>query len=514
MNSASYAWGPAPISIPPLGADGRRIAPSKRYASPARREAQARAATLATRLFLLAATTLYLCVELPFAAHLVELLAGRADADAVESVERLGRFVSGAALALAAWGYYLPRWTGAGASPAAIAIRLLVLSAACIALMRVGQRTLVDRIADAAPDAWRRAALQGAVLRDAAAAIPATDGARQALTGALPVMSMLSAEHYKRLSGRDAAARAYAIDGFPLPAAYRDEAVTPALAKIRTAFVDYRDASKRLAAAGEKAYPQAERSWAELQSTIANRRLDVNNPRVRREIVNSLHGRQLIVPYDFHPYDRATFFRTAVDAALGGAERSLRASLKQAFGDGNMPLNLASLDAFAAYPAVQDTLKKSLGLAGTGLIKPSAGASAIADRHHPEARKRFLDRFAETLSGTDPLSRDMSERGRDAVRLAVAAAFGIILSALGAAVHLCKLALYAGSLVSRTAAFAAVAVTAVLALVLPLSQGAPAPMPLPLAWSAAAHGLLSPSGHALAGSPALHAVQALVNALP
>lgn len=519
MSSASIALAPgrpAPRKHLPSGIRFRTG--RKPYATVAARRADR--AAWATRAFLFAATALYLCIELPFATALVELLSGRADHHAVEQAERVGRFVSGAALALALWGRYLPRWISKRTSLAAVSARLALLTVICVALMMIGQRTIVDRIADAAPDAWRRAALQGAVLRDAAAASVSGDPAVQALTGTLPFLGMLDRAAYDALPGRVAAVRAYAERSFPSASAYRDEVAAPALAKLRDAYRDYASASDRIAEGRRQAAPRLERSWADLQDAIARRRLDVNDPSVRRSIVRTVNERGIYVPLNWHPYDRATFFRSGMDSAVGSAERSLRSALDKAFGDASIPFGIDGLDAFAAQPAVRASLRKSLGLAEAGpALRPGAGAGAVADRHFAEARKRFSDRFVAAVDASGPLAPDLHGRGGDAVRLAVAAAFGVVLSAIGAAVHLCKLAYYGGSLAPRAvgarAALVASGVAAALLVALPLAQDTVRQaVPAPLAWASGVHGLVGPAGHALAGSPALAATEALVGSLP
>jgi hypothetical protein len=513
MSSASLTLGSTPVRSKASPASGiHRRTPAKPYVL--RSQVRAERLAVAARFLMLAATALYLSIELPFAARLVELLSTRATAADVEDVERLGRFVSGAALALAAWGHFLPRWIAARRSPATIALRLALLTAACIALMMVGQRTLVDSISDAASADRRRAALHGVIARDVAGSLAGADGSRQAAVGSIPFLSLMASDAASKPALRETDVRAYGDRAFPGLLAYRNDVARPVLAKVQDAFRDYRDASAKIETGRRKAYPELERAWVELQDTIARRRLNVEDPKVRREIANQLHTKSIFVPYKFHPYDRPAFFQAGIEGAVGKAERTLKSKLQQAFG-ADVALGLPTLDAFAAQPAVQDSLKKSLGLAvGGPAIRLSATADALAERHHPEARKQFSERLSRALAGKGSLSPDLDGNGRDAVRLALAAAFGIVLSALGAAVHICKLAYYAGSIASPRIAVAAAGIAAALVLALPLSHGAPAPMPAPLAWSAGAHGLLSPVGHALGASPALQATTSLVHALP
>ena len=342
-------------------------------------------------LFLLAATALYLCVELPFAARLVDVLSSNASEADIHAVETTGRMISGCALALAAWGYMLrPRKPKPGAGrgdrrkPLTTAVDLAVVAAVCIIAMFLGQRTLVDRIAEDSGPALRAAAVKAAILRNEvfgarpAAASPSGDAALAAFKGASASLASAAPDAFALIADPAAATRAFVASGFPTLTRFKADAYAPAIDRARTSYEAYRRGVTALAGARENGVEAADRAWARMTSDLrASGVTDPSHPSVRARVAKRMRDAGIPVPANWDPRDRATLTGVLVQQARERAETSYRLAVESNLGNGaRLPTDIDGFDRFLAAPAVQASLRKSLGI---------DDASRVMGREAPDA---------------------------------------------------------------------------------------------------------------------------------
>ncbi len=492
-------------------------------------------------LFLLVATALYLCVELPFAARLVDVLATDATEAEIHAVESTGRLISGLALTLAAWGYVLrPRKPGPAngrtqpRKPLATALRLAAVALVCIMAMFVGQRTLVDRIAEEAGPSLRRAALKAAVLRHALHGVPdevrgltalsAPGASALAFKGAAASLATVAPDPFALLADPDRATRAFAVAGYPSLSRFRADAYEPALAQVRTSYEAYRRGAAALAGAQDRGLQAAERAWSETHATLRSMGVrDLGSLPVRERVARRLRERGIPVPADWDPRDRATLVAAAVGQARAEAAKSYATAVQAHLGPGvALPADLGSFDRFLAAGPVQAHLRKALGIGSGGpALRQNPSDVELAATAYAAARAVQVGLLRGALTGTGQPIDDarLSEPAKSAVRLAVAPALALVLSALGAFGHIAKMLHHGLALLSGPARAGGRRLAAGFLLLACLCAASPFPRALqetrlwsaaaasPLAWAVAwsvgAHGLIHPLGSALSGLPGL-----------
>jgi hypothetical protein len=112
---------------------------------------------------LLTATVTYLALELGFNARLLDVVGSGADLDQIKAIEIWGRAISGLALALALWPFFLERWSATPEGRAKRGRRTLYLLVACIVVAYVAQEALVRRVVSSM-DVESKVQAQGLVL--------------------------------------------------------------------------------------------------------------------------------------------------------------------------------------------------------------------------------------------------------------------------------------------------------------------------------------------------------------
>ncbi len=98
--------------------------------------------------FMTLVTAVYLIVECAFNSRLLDVVGGMPEHEAVESVERFGRLISGFAVALMLWPGFFIRRHRHGANQAMMVLKLALCSAAVILLVYHSEKRLVDTLVD------------------------------------------------------------------------------------------------------------------------------------------------------------------------------------------------------------------------------------------------------------------------------------------------------------------------------------------------------------------------------
>lgn len=486
---------------------------------------------------LLLATIAYLAIELPFAAALVDMFRSGPGHSDVHRMETTGRVVSGLALALVVWGFLLPKWMR-DFPPVAVAFRMSLSALICVMTMSYGQRTLLDAIVDHSGPDSRQAAVRALVVRDAAErAGDASTPASASLLGLTGFMAWSDADNLSKIGKPGSALATYAVSTLPdadtLWNRYRS--TIPA---IDAAHGRYLSSVRSWLDAREKAGENAAREWSSLQWELRKRVRGPMTADVARETRLYLaRKREIYVPHDWNPSDRAGFERAAVAKYVSNANRVYDIELRSALGPGPVPpKNLVRFDEFWGSDAVQERIKARFGFPDmVGRVPLARDRSGFEGAVMPAMRTQSVTHVRDAVSESPSALADGGSKeglGREAVRAAFAPLLALGLSALGAAIHLLKLAHYGlmalekarstrTTRVLRHAAVAAMAACLVGA-VAPSAEHAskvdglvgPTPIGHAMKWIVATHGLVHPIGASLYDLPLLPALDRVVDAIP
>ena len=423
---------------------------------------------------MLVLTGAYLMVEAPFAAYLVDLVGSQTTQAEIDNAELAGRVISGAALAIFVVGFILKNAGRNMASPGRAFMKTLIPVAAIMACMFVGERSIVDTIADNSSARLRARSLDAEMARKAlfpgggglAGISPTDDEMRspswKAFVGLFPFLAQDDMAVLDRAeAGRSEMVREGTNDTFPNPSAYRKDVYGKAMESMRDAYVAYRSASAKLyevindESITKKAWDDYDKFviFAGTQkflylAKVPQDRIDLWRAGLKRE-----YGMDL--PTNWSPWDKVTFVAVEVGKYRQAAQALYDAAIAEKLGSATpvfLPPSYATFEGFLAQPPVQDALRRALGLRPgretlTAMMEESSFMRAVYEpsRKIHEGRLGDLENRPDVLDRSSPLDT----LGRDAVRSMVVPVMALSLSLLGMLVHLVKFTNYAVETLAR-----------------------------------------------------------------
>jgi len=409
-------------------------------------------------LFLTALTVLYLLVEVPFAAYLVQLLGSEADHADIERAEQCGRIISGAALALAVWGWQIPRYRARKRGVAYSTMACLLSAALCVSGVYYGEKALVDQIAANAPAHTRQQALAAVAVRNELfssgvegvdpSARATGDGPWRAFVGLFPFLSMQDPDVLDRtVSGRDAVIAAAVDKLVPSQQDFRDIAYDGVIEVWRERFIAYREAVHARTRALGPVRDEVERGWnrhvqnMRYHGVIGSGR---TTARAVRRVVSDVQNAGVPVPDNWDPTDQVTFQRKAFGKLMPRVDGPYNDAVTRIVGEPMTP-EVEDFETFLKQGAVQKGMRKDLGLAPyDGMVVPDMHGEAF-DRLYRAYVAGFSRELRAVYTG-DPSElgrgRKFDEVAQAAVRSVWVPVLALSLSLAGAAGHLLKLSNY------------------------------------------------------------------------
>lgn len=425
---------------------------------------------------LVAITALYLSIEIPFSASLLDALGGEATRSQLDVAEKTGRIVSGLAVAVALCGFVIPRSFRRGWSRPAKILVPVALATLVVAATYRGERSVVETIVDGSPVSLRAEALRVAYARKSlfggasglsglsVSADDFEDPAWKAFRGVFGFVGHADERIMGRLprNGAELVLRSV-VEAFPSRETMRKDVMDGAMASARTGFAAFRDVLKAKGDATGTLAQRAERAWEEYHRGLYVRA--GGSPRrptwavVREPIRSVLRAQGLEMPVGWDIDDKATFVAVAEEKGLREILSRYETASRTILGDDARDADaVTDFASFAALPSVQARIRKALGLAkGTEAILPGMTQAAF-DRsvYRPLLSRRYADVVDAIATGRGlqdgaPLERE----GREAVRMMVVPVVALGLSILGILVHAFKFANYGLTLAARKSSWKA-----------------------------------------------------------
>jgi hypothetical protein len=390
--------------------------------------------TVNIAILMAALTAIYLTLEIPFGALLLDTVSS-GDADAIARLEKVGRLVAGTALALAVLPFLL-------SSGRVKALPAGLVSIAIIAAAFVGQRSLVDGIADRSSGETRSRAVRALTIREG---MPVDSAADRALVSLSPLAAFVRPEALREAGGLQdlTLRRARSILGDE--AGFRTGAYSQAADAAHTMFDAYRQADRALAQSSADARENSANAWRKWYDWLNSRtwglagREGIRNQEDVRTYGRIARQQGVPVPDGWYPLDEASFRAAAERAYLDGVAKRAKTSPFAGIRPG-----ITDFATFIRESAVQERLRQVTPVA-IALTGSDSSAEAFRDTAWKPALLAVQSRImAETVAFPSRFADggDLAEAGRDAVRSMSVPPIALALSIAGLALHLFKFANY------------------------------------------------------------------------
>jgi hypothetical protein len=416
-----------------------------------------------TKVFLIFLTVCYLTLELGFNARLLDAMGSSIELGQIDGLEIRGRLLSGTAVALFVLQLGMvarARWRKklAGARhPAFVAAVILACLGTVYGVYHAIEH-VTDWLADHSGNQFRRSCMSANLAKSSLldgslrlGGLPEQDGGfaspeGKAFVSLLPLfaISMDSFESEFAPDRKPALGRAIAA-GLGGAAGYYVQ-YRKAVEEAHAEWTRYRGAdTERIRERVDRDLGvQQERAWAKYMRDLGRHGLSPYTvPYDMRDRVCRRVQATVPVPDDWDPSDEQGFrdavarkVRQAVDKRVGAQQASLRAA--------GLPAGLG-WEAFLAQPAVQERLRRKLGLPRQVTLRPRYETGTLFER---EVFRPMVDvQIARRLPAYEGSPSDYADgarfarEGRDAARAVIVPPLALFLSLSGALLHITKLCL-------------------------------------------------------------------------
>lgn len=396
----------------------------------------------------------YLLLEGPFAPTIGAVVGGAATLDEIHRMERFGRMLSGAAVAIAVLGiWHFPRMQRIHSTK-----REAIAVAAPLALI-VGLATYFAIDGYATLRAWSS---DGAERKDAMIAmlvkrslsekgmngaidVPAEQWA--GLVATMPVVMKTNDMLALDGGGIQHLVDAETTRAIGTPAEFRRRFFEDGFAPAREAYAEYRQATDRIRAAARDVDNQADDAWYEYKSEMDRRFSNGWPPEggTRAALVwRKVHiDKGIPVPEGWRIRDKGTFLSAVKTKIRQEIADEYTRQIELNLGKGARLLPDQSFETFVKNPAVQKKIRDEmwqLDLPKNAVISPDMPQAAFVDAvyapQHDKASKELFE--AVSASPKDFERGSLAEKGMDAVKSVELPALAILLSLTGAVVHIFK----------------------------------------------------------------------------
>ncbi len=403
-------------------------------------------------LLIIVLTVIYLLVEMAFNASLLDV-AGGLESSRVDSLERYGRMLSGAAVALFVLQYLLGRRVKSVKSGGQHAPHVLSIVFWCllsVVLTYGALKLITDALVHSTSAQYRKASANLMLVRSEML------GGRALIAGLAD-----SPDFFKQPEGKAFAALFPALGAMIWPKL--DKTLAPVKAELFYKATDssiggpqafyngpYKEALQQMAQMHRGNYPdevfttiyrhEADKLWAQYEADLKARHWTPSTvPYMARSRVVAEMGKRAGVPKNWHPSDRITFNI----AVMSKVKSSLQNNPGAIYEDGRVVASGLSWPAYVAHPAMQRELQKKFSLPASVPVLAVYGSGEEFEsrlyRHlvRASADKEMarLNLSAEQYKAPGPHARE----GFEAAQGSLVPPIALWFSLLGAISHLAKL---------------------------------------------------------------------------
>lgn len=421
--------------------------------------------------FVTVATAIYLIVEFAFNARLLDVIGGVPTPMQLQDIEQYGRTISGFAVALVLWGWLIERSRSkvTGRIIWGYALFLItVVSALVVPSVAHLESKFVDYLVQTSTPETRRTSGMVVMLQKTFASGRLTmegldlspdrlgdpDG-KAFLALYSPLVARVPALDDKFASARATVALEFSdIKYGGVDVSTR--AFAGVLREIESSYNDFfKEASERHNAMLSDIRSRQENAWHQYTNRLKSKRLSPNSrmsARTRKTVVSTVQQSGIPVPDNWRPNDRAGFNRAVAQRARQDAQTVFRNGVSRYLGAqvGDDVKPGMSLLAFLKSASVQDALRERLHLPkGNYPLISGSNVKDMERYYRNTVYQRMLETSARQLQ--NQLVQDVSQFrdgaegaafGKDFVRAMLVPSIALVLSVLGALVHVWKLALF------------------------------------------------------------------------
>lgn len=409
--------------------------------------------------FIAAVTGAYLTIEIPFSAHLLDVLAANPSSDDIDAVEKFGRVLTGIAVAIAFVGWFLARSEKIGRMIAGQVVGTVMIAVASVGLTYIVLDGIATATGDYSSAADRRNAFKSVLAKQVmmdAVAHDETSSDWKAFTA----MASYMGDGAKMLEiagpGAANASKSEAARRLGTVADLRGRFFGKDFNGVRAAYLDYKEGSEKYLKARRDVEKTVSEGWGKYlvmrhragYETIINQ-TELNN--LRRRVI----GSGIPVGMNWNPGDRASFDAAHRSKLIGSVEDAYARGFKPYFGEGVVMPPGFDFAAFLAHPALQARLRKDASLpSAAAVIRPAMSDTEFSNAVYLPMRDKLtsdLERTGAAALATFADGRENAEAGKSAVRMTTLPMLAIFLSLAGALLHVCKLSGYLTQIVGRLA---------------------------------------------------------------
>jgi hypothetical protein len=405
---------------------------------------------------MLAITGLYLTVEIPYSIYLVRILGGSATEADIDTVEKVGRLLTGIAIALAYVGIRIyPRYHTFGFSFGASTRQALFRAIPIIALTYVGLHIYGEvrgmfSTGDARKEAFISNLAKRTISEDGLAGVsPSLDPSWLAAVSGMP--ALMSSDTLVSLSGQslDELSRREAVRSVGDAATARDAFAAELEAQMGPAYSQFSRAAGQHRSMVNDRDQIAEREWYDFRDRLG-RHFGNSLPRpgtsAHAQVIRKMREDGLAVSGRFRLDDRATFTSIVMKKVVRDANSEFAKGIAANVGKGSRLTPDSSNAQFYSDPAVQRLVREGLSMKlPSGLVlTPDMKLETFREGVYPSLIKRAAGQIFETASmrGASFTSQVSRETGEAAVKAATLPSTALLLSLAGALFHIHKFSGY------------------------------------------------------------------------
>lgn len=316
----------------------------------------------------------YLGLELPFSAHLLDIVGTTSDPATIHNTEIVGRLISGLAAALLFWGLVLiPRMYQLGI----FMTPLLCLSSGVVitAGVYIGQAQLVDWLVESTTAEKRQTAF-GVLMFTTQIQKDQADIRELPLGGEklgtpegktfIAILPALAASQEDIRQRMLPSARSFAaipvMQQIGSPSAFYNRAYVQALKDFHQQYLQYRKGVDDLNKGFDGVDREAEKAYVRFKKNMEKRLLHGPPPeRYRNLIRRDVRNEGVPVPESWDCWSRGPFIKAATEEGYSEARQRFRQATIRAAGTA-LPPNLMRFEDFLKYPAIQKEWRGRIGL--------------------------------------------------------------------------------------------------------------------------------------------------------
>lgn len=432
-----------------------------------------------------AITGVYLTVEVPFAAHLLDVLGGSPTTDDIHSIEKFGRVLTGCAVAIALMGWVFARGHAKRVAWSALplynqlrtkqprfaktAVGAVLAGGLAVGVTYVALDRIAAAIGDYSTGEARRAAFQSVLAKSAIASGRIADPSLKTIDAA----SVPAWKAFVSVAPSfDVKGGLLALAGVEPERLRQDEAdrrlgtwkefrtvfLGKGLDPARQAWEKYKAGSKRYFDARERIETRINSDWEEYWGQLRQQGYDRRIPSayVAQQIRDNVRRRGIPVAASWHPHDRSGFEAAHRRSLLEPVEAEYRRGFEEFLGKGAIiQPGLKSFTGFLSQPPVQRKIRDDAGLpAGQVLILPMMSDKNFKEAVYEPKRAAILTELGDMYEAPPhqfSAGGRYDEEGRQAAQMASIPALALTLSLAGALLHICKVSGFVGQMIGHGA---------------------------------------------------------------